>query len=87
VFSSSKLKLVFLEKYFKPVYLEPIEQDTMKAVLREKLITLSASKKKLEKTYTSSLTEHMKTPEQKEANSLKRSRWHEIIKSGLKSTK
>jgi hypothetical protein len=46
--------------------------DTKKAVLRGKLIALNASKKKLERAYTSSLTAHLKTLEQKEANSLKR---------------
>jgi hypothetical protein len=54
--------------------------DTMKAFLRGKLIALSAAKKKLERAYTSTLTAHLKTLEQKEANSPKRSRWHEIIK-------
>jgi hypothetical protein len=54
--------------------------DTMKAVLRGKLIALSASKNKLESTYTSSLTIHLKALEQKEANSPKRSRRQEIIK-------
>jgi hypothetical protein len=44
----------------------------MKAVLRGKLITLSASKKKLEGALTSSLTAHLKVIEQKEANSPKR---------------
>jgi hypothetical protein len=52
----------------------------MKAVLRAKLIALNASKKKLEKAYTSSLTAHLKALEQKEANTPKRSRWQEIIK-------
>jgi hypothetical protein len=52
----------------------------MKAVLRGKLITLSSSKKKLERVYTSSLTAHQKALELKEANSSKRSRWQEIIK-------
>ena len=42
--------------------------DTMKAVLRGKLITLSASKKKKERAYTSNLTAHLKSLEQKEAN-------------------
>jgi hypothetical protein len=51
----------------------------MKAMLRGKLISLSASKKKLERAYTSSLTEHQKALEQKEANTPKRSRWQEII--------
>ena len=52
----------------------------MKAVLRGKLIALSASKKKLERAYTSSLTAHLKALEQKEANLPKRSRQQEIIK-------
>jgi hypothetical protein len=34
--------------------------DTLKAVLRGKLIALSSSKKKLDKAYTSSLTTHLK---------------------------
>jgi hypothetical protein len=54
--------------------------DTMKAFLRGKLIAVSGSKKKLERTHTSSLTTHLKALEQKEANSPKRSRWQEIIK-------
>jgi hypothetical protein len=53
---------------------------TMKAFLRGKLIALSASKEKLERAPTSSLTTHLKFLEQKEANSPKRSRWQEIIK-------
>ena len=40
--------------------------DTMKAVLKWKHIALSASKKKLERAYTSSLTAHLKALEQKE---------------------
>jgi hypothetical protein len=54
----------------------------VKAVLKGKLITLSVSKKKLERAYTSSLTAHLKALEQKEANSPKRNRWQEIIKLG-----
>jgi hypothetical protein len=52
----------------------------MKAFLREKLIALCTSKKKLGRAHSSSLTTHLKTLEQKEANSPKRSRWQEIIK-------
>ena len=52
----------------------------MKTVIRGQLIALSACKKKLEKTYTSSLTTRLKALEQKEANTLKRSRQQEIIK-------
>jgi hypothetical protein len=54
--------------------------DTMKAVLRGKLIALSTSKKKLERAYTSSLTAHLKALQQKEVNTPKRSRSQEIIK-------
>ena len=60
--------------------------DTMKTVLRGKLIAQSASKKKLERAYTSSLTAHLKALEEKEANIPKRSR-HQEINSGLKSIK
>jgi hypothetical protein len=42
--------------------------NIMKAVLRGKLIALSASKKKLERVYTSSLTAHLEALELKEAN-------------------
>ena len=54
--------------------------DTMKAVLRGKLIALSASKKKLERAYTSNLKTHLKALEQMEANPSERSGWQEIIK-------
>jgi hypothetical protein len=54
--------------------------DTMKAMLRGKLITLSASKMKLERAYTSSLTAHLKARGQKEANTPKRNRQQELIK-------
>jgi hypothetical protein len=52
----------------------------MKAVLKGKLIALSASKKKLERAFTSSLTTYLEALELKEANSPKRSRGQEIIK-------
>jgi hypothetical protein len=45
-----------------------------------KLIALSASKKTLERAYTSNLTAHLKALEQNEANIPKRSREQEIIK-------
>jgi hypothetical protein len=48
--------------------------DTMKAVLKGKLIALRASKKKLEGAHTSSLTALLKALEQKEANSPKSGR-------------
>ena len=44
-----------------------------------KLIALSASKKKMERAYTSTLTAHLKALKQKEANTPKRSRWQKII--------
>jgi hypothetical protein len=52
----------------------------MKAVLREKLIALSDFIKQLERSYTSSLTAHLKALEEKEVNIPKRSRQQEIIK-------
>jgi hypothetical protein len=52
----------------------------MNAFLIGKLITLSASKKKLERAHTSNLTTYLKALEQKEAKSPKRSRQQEIIK-------
>ena len=48
--------------------------DTMKAFVGGKVIALSASTKKLERACSSSLTAHLKALEQKEANSLSRSR-------------
>ena len=57
----------------------------MKAMLGGKLIALSASIKKLERSYTSSLTAYLKALEQKEANTPKRSRWQKIIKLGAKN--
>jgi exonuclease III len=54
--------------------------DTMKAVLRRKLIGLSATQKKVERAYTISLTAHLKALEQKEANSPKMSKGQEILK-------
>jgi len=54
--------------------------DTMKAVLRGKLIALSVCRKKQERAYISSLTAHLKALEQKEANTSKRSTHQEIIK-------
>jgi hypothetical protein len=59
----------------------------MKAVLTGKLIVLSASKKKLERVYTRTLTAHLKALEQKEVNTPKRSRWQEIIKFRAKTFK
>jgi hypothetical protein len=54
--------------------------DTVKTPLRGKLKALSASRKKPERVYFSSLTAHLKALEQKEANSPKRSSRQEIIK-------
>jgi hypothetical protein len=52
----------------------------MKAVLRGKFIALNTPIKKLEPSYTSNLTAHLRTLEQKEANTAKKSRWQEIVK-------
>ena len=57
--------------------------DTMKAVLRGKLIALSSAKKKLERAYTSSLTAHLKALEQKEADIPKRVDSRKLPNSGL----
>jgi hypothetical protein len=53
-----------------------------KAVVTGKLIVLIASKKKLKRVYTSSLTAYLKALEQKEVIIFKRSRSQEIIKLG-----
>jgi hypothetical protein len=50
------------------------------SIPKRELIALSASKKKLERAHTRSLTTHLKALEQKEENSPKRSRQQEIIK-------
>ena len=52
----------------------------MRTVVKGKHITLSASKKKLERAYTTSLTACLKALEQKEANTPKTSIMQEIIK-------
>jgi hypothetical protein len=54
--------------------------DTLKAVLRGKLLSLSVSKRNLQRAYTSSLIAHLKAPEQKEVNTPKWRRQQEIIK-------
>jgi len=69
----------FLEFNENEVTTKPILSDTMKAVLRGELIALNCSKKKLERVYSRSLTAHLKSLEQKEANTPRRSRWQEII--------
>jgi hypothetical protein len=55
-------------------------RDTITAALKGKLIVLSASEKKLERTHTSSLIAHLKALEQMKANSTKNSRQQKIIK-------
>jgi hypothetical protein len=70
----------FLEFNENEATIYPNLWDTMKAFRRGTLIALSASKKKLERAHTSSLTSHIKALEQKEANSPKRSRQQEIIR-------
>jgi hypothetical protein len=56
----------------------------MKAVLRGKLIVMSALIKKLEILYSRILTTHLKALEQREARICKRSRWKELIIQGAK---
>lgn len=60
--------------------------DTMKALLKGKLIVLSASKMKQEREYTSNLTAHWKAPEQKEAYTPKRSRQQEVMELRIEIT-
>jgi hypothetical protein len=52
----------------------------MKTVLRGKFIALSALVKKLETSYSSNLTAHLRALEQKEADSPKRRRLQKIVK-------
>ena len=54
--------------------------DTKKAVLWEKFMALSALVKKWESSYCCNITAHMKSLEQKEENTLKRSRLQGIFK-------
>ena len=61
--------------------------DIVKAILQVKFIALNAYIKKLEKSHTSRLIEHLKVLEQKEANSSRRSRHQEIIKVRMKTIK
>ena len=57
-----------------------IDVTQQKAVLRGKFIALNAYIKKLEKSHTSQLIEHLKTLKQREENSSRRTRWQKIIK-------
>ena len=57
-------------------------QTYNESIPKRNTIALSASKKKLERAHTSSLTTHLKALEKKEENSPKRSRRQEIIKLG-----
>jgi hypothetical protein len=59
----------------------------MKAVLIGMFMAPSALVKKLERSYTNNLTEHLGALEQKEANLTKKSRRQEIVKFRDNSTK
>lgn len=52
----------------------------MKAALRGKLVALSAFIKNLKRSYTTNFTEHLKALQQKEANTLSRSRQQKMTK-------
>jgi Rps23 Pro-64 3,4-dihydroxylase Tpa1-like proline 4-hydroxylase len=70
----------FLEFNEKEATTYPNLWDTMKAVQRGNLIAFIELKKKLDRSYTSSLTAHLESLKLKETNSQKRSRLQEIIK-------
>ena len=59
----------------------------MKAVLREKFIALSASKKKFERAYTRRLMEQLKGLEQRETNSPRREEDRKLSNSELYPSK
>ena len=61
--------------------------NTMKAILRGKLIALSAFKKKLERAHSSCLITYLKALEQKEVNSPKRSRWQLVYRVSSRTAK
>ena len=61
------------------------EKHSKGSAKRKKFIALNTFLKKLERSYTSILTEHLKALEQKEAITPKRHRGQEMI-SGQKST-
>ena len=61
--------------------------DTMKAVVGGKLIALSASKNKLKRAYTSSLTAHLVALRQKKQIHTRGINGRKYSNSGLKSTK
>jgi hypothetical protein len=62
-------------------------QDNIWNVNEENILYLKKKEiKKLERSFTSNLTIHLKDLEQKEANTYKRSRKQEIIKLSQKST-
>jgi hypothetical protein len=58
----------------------PKLSDAMETLLRRKFIALGASKEKLKKAYTSNLTAHLKSLQQKEVHTPQRSKWQEILK-------
>jgi hypothetical protein len=66
---------------------DPNLWDTMKAFLRGKLIALSASKKKVERAHTSSLTTHLKALEKRKQIHPRGVDSRKKSKSGVKSTK
>jgi hypothetical protein len=74
----------FLESSENDDIVYPTLWDKTKAARRGKFIVLSALIKKLERSFTSNLTTHLKALEQKEANKTRRSRWQGIVNFGAK---
>ena len=74
----NKSKFFFNSMNIKAWQIQSIVQHESSA--KRKLIALSASIKKVVRTYTSTLTAHLKAVEEKEANIHKRNRQQEIFK-------
>jgi hypothetical protein len=64
-----------------------VHYETVKVVLKRKLIALTAHIEKLERSHVSNLTAHLKGLEQKENTPKRSSKRQKITTQGLKPTK